>query len=181
MSVVAKVGQPYKYNKRMETTKKKRPVGMTVLLILSLINACLNILSSMIAVIMKPQMTEMFNNGQFEEMTHSFPFLSGDFAKAANESLHFFIQTDSKFYLILMVLFIASLIGVIRMFRSDKSGFHIYAIAQICMLIDNSMFVYPLQKPSPFISDLTFTGMFILLYYLYFKRMELSEKTQNPE
>lgn len=154
---------------------------MTFLLVLSFINACWNIFSSMISLIMKPQITELFNNGQFEEMMQPFSILGGDFAKSMSEVMYFVNQIDSKFYLILMVLFIASLMGVIRMFRGDKRGFHIYAIAQICMLIDKSMYVYPLQKPSPFFSDLMLTAIFILLYYLHFKRIEMLQQTQNPE
>ena len=160
---------------------QKRPVGMTILLVLSLINACWNIFSSSISLIMKPVMSEMLNNGQFDEMMQPFSAMGGEFSKAMNEGMQVFSQIDSKFYLILLVLFIASLIGVIKMFKGDKRGFHIYSIAQICMLIDNSMFVYPLQKPSPFFSDMMLTAMFILLYYLYFKRMEMAKNMQNPE
>ena len=160
---------------------QKRPVGMTILLVLSLINACWNIFSSSISLIMKPVMSEMLNNGQFDEMMQPFSTMGGEFSKAMNEGMQVFSQIDSKFYLILLVLFIASLIGVIKMFKGDKRGFHIYSIAQICMLIDNSVFVYPLQKPSPFFSDLMLTAMFILLYYLYFKRMEMAKTTQDPE
>ncbi|MBO6024728.1 MAG: hypothetical protein J6P83_07750 [Bacteroidales bacterium] len=165
----------------METTQKKRPVGMTILLVLSFINACWNIFSSSISLIMKPGLTEMRNNGQLEEMMKPFSAMGGDFAKAMNDAMQIFSQIDSKFYLILIVLFIASLIGVIKMFKGNKLGFHIYSIAQICMLIDNSVFVYPLQKPSPFFSDLMLTAIIILLYYLYFKRLEMSQPTQKPE
>ena len=166
----------------METTNQKnRPVGMTILLVLSFINACWNIFSSSISLIVKPRMTEMFNDGQFDEMLQPFSAFGEEFAKGMKEAMNLFSQIDSKFYLILIVLFIASLIGVIRMFKGDKRGFHIYSIAQICMLIDNSVFVYPLQNPSPFFSDLMLTAIFILLYYLYFKRMEMSQTTQNPE
>jgi len=168
----------------METNTQqpqKRPVGMTILLVMSLINACWNIFSASISLIMKPSMTAMYKNGQLEEMMQPFSAFGEDFAKAMNEGMQIFSQIDSKFYIILLVLFIASLIGVIKMFKGDKRGFHIYSVAQICMLIDNSLYVYPLQKPSPFLSDLMFTAMFILLYYLYFKRMEMAKTTQNPD
>ena len=166
----------------METSNlKKRPVGMTILLVMSLINACWNIFSASMSLIMKPSMTAMYKNGQFEEMLQPFSAMGGEFAKAMNEAMQVFSQIDSKFYIILLVLFIASLIGVIRMFKGDKRGFHIYSLAQICMLINSSVFVYPLQKPSPFFSDLMLTAIFILLYYLYFKRMEMIENMQKPE
>ena len=161
------------------TNQKKRPVGMTILLVLSFINACWNIFSSLITLIVKPRITEMFNNGEFEKLMQPFSAKDEEFAKAMNETMQVFSQIDSKFYIILLVLFIASLVGVIKMFKGDKRGFHIYSIAQICMLIDNSIFVYPLQNPSPFLSDMMLTAIFILLYYLYFKRLEMSQPQKD--
>ena len=171
----------YQFDDMESTNQNKRPVGMTILLVMSLINACWNIFSASVSLIVKPSMTAMYKNGQLEEMMQPFSAMGGDFAKAMNETLQVFSQIDSKFYLILLVLFVVSLIGVIKMFKGDKRGFHIYSISQICMLINSSVFVYPLQKPSPFVSDLMLTAIFILLYYLYFKRMEMIENMQKPE
>jgi hypothetical protein len=126
-------------------------------------------------------MSEMLNNGQFEEMMEPFSSMGEEFTKAMNDSMTVLTQINTNYYLILLVLFIASLVGVIKMFRGDKRGLHIYAIAQILMLIDASVFVYPLQKPSPFFSDLLLTVIFILIYYLYFKRMNLTQDNQNQE
>lgn len=172
---------PTNENYYMETNvqqSQNRPTGMTVLLVLSSINACWNILRSIIMYFATPRMAEMYENGQFEEMMQPFSAMGEDFIKAMNDSMHILTQVNPNYYLILLVLFIASLVGVVRMFKGDKRGFHIYSIAQICMLIAHSVFMYPLQKPSPFVSDLLLTTIFILLYYLYFKRMKLS---QNPQ
>ena len=154
---------------------------MTILLVLSFINACWNILRSIILYFTTPSMADMYENGQFEEMMQPFSAMGEDFIKSMNDAMHIFTQINPNYYLILLVLFIASLIGVIKMFKNNKRGFHIYSIAQILMLIDASVFVYPLQKPSPFISDLLLTTIFILLYYLYFKRMEMSQNAQNQD
>ena len=154
---------------------------MTILLVLSFINACWNILRSIIMYFTTPLMSEMLNNGQFEEMMEPFSSMGEEFTKAMNDSMTVLSQINTNYYLILLVLFIASLVGVIKMFRGDKRGLHIYAIAQILMLIDASVFVYPLQKPSPFFSDLLLTVIFILIYYLYFKRMNLTQDNQNQE
>lgn len=165
----------------MGTTElNKRPTGMTILLVLSFINACWNILRSIILYFTTPRMIEMYDNGEFEEMMQPFSAMGEDFIKAMNDAMHVFTQINPNYYLILLVLFIASLVGVIKMFKDDKRGFHIYSIAQICMLINHSVFVYPLQKPSPFTSDLLLTVLFILMYYLYFKRMNVSNP-QNQE
>ena len=84
--------------------------------------------------------------------------------------------------MIMMLLFVGSLIGVIRMFKFDKRGLHFYAISQLLMLIASSVYKYPMMHPSPFTSDLLLTAMFILVYYLYFKRLELvnQQNTANP-
>ena len=165
----------------METTEQKtRPTGMTILLVLSFINACWNILRSVILYFTTPRMAEMYENGELDKMMEPFSAMGEEFTKAMNDSMHIFTQINPNYYLILLVLFIASLIGVLKMFKGDKRGFHIYSIAQICMLIDHSVFVYPLQKPSPFTSDLMITILFILLYYLYFKRMQMVDTTQDP-
>ena len=165
----------------METTEQKtRPTGMTILLVLSFINACWNILRSVILYFTTPRMAEMYENGELDKMMEPFSAMGEEFTKAMNDSMHIFTQINPNYYLILLVLFIASLIGVLKMFKGDKRGFHIYSIAQICMLIDHSVFVYPLQKPSPFTSDLIITILFILLYYLYFKRMQMVDTTQDP-
>ena len=153
---------------------------MTILLVLSFINACWNILRSIVMYFTTPRMAEMFETGQLDEMIQPFSAMGEDFTKAMNDTMQILIQINPNYYLILLALFIASLIGVVMMFKGNKRGFHLYSIAQICMLIDHSAFVYPLQKPSPFTSDLLLTALFILLYYLYFKRMEMTNPTQNP-
>lgn len=165
----------------METLEqKKRPTGMTILLVLSFINACWNILRSIVLYFTTPKMVEMYENGQFEEMMAPFSSMGAEFTNAMNDAMHVFSQINPTYYLILLVLFIASLVGVIMMFKGDKRGLHIYAISQICMLIDHSIFVYPLQKPNSFTSDLIVTILFILLYRLYFKRMQMPNTTEDP-
>jgi len=168
----------YKHND-MVTTEQKRPTGMTILLVLSSINACWNILRAIIMYFTTPIMSKMLDDGQLDEMMQPFSAMGEDFTKAMTDSMNILTQINPNYYLILIVLFIASLVGVIKMFKDDKRGFHIYSIAQICMLIAHSVFVYPLQKPSPFVSDLLLTIIFILLYYLYFKRMEMQQNAQN--
>ena len=166
----------------METLQpQKRPTGITILLVMSFINACWNILSSLVSYFFIPRLSTMLENGQFEEMMAPFSGMNEEMTKMMTDSATMLSQINPNYYLILLVLFIASLVGVICMFKGDKRGLHIYAIAQIGILIDASVFVYPLQKPSPFVSDLLLTGIFIMLYYLYFKRMEMAQNPQNLE
>ena len=154
---------------------------MTILLVLSFINACWNILRSIVLYFTTPRMAEMMGNGQFDEMMEPFSAFGEEFTNAMTDSMLAMSQINPNYYLILLVLFIGSLIGVIKMWKCNKRGLHVYAISQILMLINASVFVYPLQKPSPFVYDLLLTVMFIVVYYLYFKRMEMSRHTQNQD
>ena len=154
---------------------------MTFLLVLSFINACWNILRSIALYITTPKMSKMLDSGAFEEMMEPFSGLGEEFTNAMTDNFTMMSQISPNYYLILLALFIGSLIGVIKMFKGNKRGLHIYAISQILMLINASVFVYPLQRPSPFVYDLLITVVFIFAYYLYFKRMEMTQNQQSQE
>ena len=125
-------------------------------------------------------MAKMVENGEFEDAMEPFIATFGeDMRQAFMDNMTLLTSINPRYYLFLFVLFIASLIGVLKMFKWNKRGFHIYSIAQILMLINASVYLYPLQHPSPFTYDLLPTVMFILLYYLYFKRKEHFERQQS--
>ena len=167
----------------MNEQVQKRPTGMTILLVLSLINACWNILTSLVMYVMTPKMAEMVQTGQIEEMMAPYSALiSEEQQQLAMDGMKMMAQIDPKYWLFLLFLFIGSLVGVIRMFKGDKRGLHIYAISQILMLINSSVYFYPKQAQSGFVSELLLTMIFILLYYLYFKRMEMQDNSpQTPD
>ena len=167
----------------MNEQVQKRPTGMTILLVLSFINACWNILTSLVMYVMTPKMAEMVQTGQIEEIMAPYSALiSEEQQQLAMDGMKMMAQIEPKYWLFLLILFIGSLVGVIRMFKGDKRGLHIYAISQILMLINSSVYFYPKQAQSGFVSELLLTMIFILLYYLYFKRMEMSNDTpQSPD
>ena len=168
----------------METTQtKKRPTGMTILLVMSFINACWNILSSRVMFMATPKLAEMAQNGEVENLMAPFTAtMSEEMRESMLAGMNMIAQIDTKYWLFLGILFIGSLMGVIRMFKGDKRGLHIYAISQILMLINSSVYFYPKQAQSGFVSELLLTIIFILLYYLYFKRMEMSNDIpQSPD
>jgi hypothetical protein len=167
----------------MNEQVQKRPTGMTILLVLSFINACWNILTSLVMYVMTPKMAEMVQTGQIEEMMAPYSALIGEEQQQlAMDGMKMMAQIEPKYWLFLLILFIGSLMGVIRMFKGDKRGLHIYAISQILMLINSSVYFYPKQAQSGFVSELLLTIIFILLYYLYFKRMEMSNDIpQSPD
>ena len=167
----------------MNEQVQKRPTGMTILLVLSFINACWNILTSLVMYVMTPKMAEMVQTGQIEEIMAPYSALIGEEQQQlAMDGMKMMAQIEPKYWLFLLILFIGSLVGVIRMFKGDKRGLHIYAISQILMLINSSVYFYPKQAQSGFVSELLLTMIFILLYYLYFKRMEMqNNEPQTPE
>lgn len=156
---------------------------MTILLVLSFLNACLNIFSSLIMYFSTPMLSEWMKNGQFEDaMSSVTPSMSEEMRQSMMDTMNVFANIKPVYYLFILLLFVASLVGVLRMFRWNKAGFHVYAIAQMLILIVSSIYRYPLMHPSPFTSDLLLTAIFILLYYLYFKRMEMvNNQSQNAD
>ena len=102
------------------TEQKKRPTSITILLVLSFLNACWNIISSIVSYFFIPKLSTMLENGQFEEMMAPFSGISEDMAKMMNDGAAMLSQINPNYYLILTVLFIASLVGVVKMFKGDK-------------------------------------------------------------
>lgn len=171
-----------KYMETINTTQQpKRQTGMTFLLSLSFLNACLSIFSSIIMYFFTPMLAEMMKNGEFEEEMRPFMATANEEMRTAMmDSFTALSNIKPVYYLIMLLLFIGSLIGVIRMFKLDKRGIHFYAISQILMLIASSVYKYPMMHPSPFTTDLLMTAMFILIYYLYFKRIEMPNQQNTP-
>lgn len=151
----------------------RRPVGMTILLVLSLINALFQIFSSIFTYLFMPFMKEMMENGQLEEQLQLFmPNMEEAMRQTVLDNLATQIGVQPIYYLLLAVLFIGSLVGVLKMFKLQRIGFHIYSISQMLILITQVAYIYSKESQSPFFNEFLMTLMFILLYHLYFKRIE---------
>lgn len=159
-----------------EQNTKKRPVSITILLVFSFINACWNIVSSLVMRLSMPHIGEMIRSGQAEEIMEPFSTMIGEEQQQMMmDGMTMLSQIDPKYWLFMALLFIGSLVGVIQMFKGNKTGLHIYAVSQILLLINASFYLYPKQAQSSFVSELIMTVLFILIYYLYFKRLEIQE------
>lgn len=155
---------------------------MTILLVLSFINACLQIFSSLGMYLTTPMMNEMLANGQFEESMLPFLTLFSRDQSSIDEMMRIMadrLTVNRSYYLIIGVLYIGSLIGVIKMFKLQRSGFHFYSISQILMLIAAVVFVYSKQGQDTFFNEFLTTMMFILIYHLYLKRIEFQQQINN--
>ena len=151
----------------------RRPVGMTILLVLSLINALFQIFSSIFTYLFMPFMKEMMESGQLEEQLQLFmPNMEEAMRQTMLDNLATQIGVQPIYYLLIAVLFIGSLVGVLKMFKLQRIGFHIYSISQMLILIAQVAYIYSKESQSPFFNEFLMTLMFILLYHLYFKRIE---------
>ena len=165
-------------------TSVKRPVGMTILLVLSLVNAILQIFSSLGMWITTPVMSEMLANGELEESMA--PFLTlmkmDDAATQAFwEVLENRLTINPIYYLFTALLYVGSLIGVLKMFKLQRTGFHLYSISQMLLLIVSVIYVYSTQGSAGFFNEFLMTVMFILIYHLYLKRIENDPANQREQ
>ena len=78
------------------------------------------------------------------------------------------LSATPGFFLIMALLNGSSVFGAVMMWQLKKTGFHVYTIAQILLLIA-PMYFLNLQSPS--VLDLIFTGGFIILYSTQLKKM----------
>ena len=166
----------------METNQpQKRPVGMTVLLVVSCVIAAYWIFTSFVLFVSAPIMTEIIESGELEKFMAPYSLV---FDKEQTQELMTMVnqiaQIPPIYWLFQLILYSGSLVGIIKMFKCNKIGFHIFSITQICLLINSSVYFYPLLESSQFMYDLLLAAMFILLYYLYFKRMDMQNNMTNP-
>lgn len=158
----------------------KLPTMMSILLICSFINACLKIISSLIMFIGTPVLATMLENGQLEEiMQPFFASMSEENIRTMMDSVRTTISIKPIYHIITGLLFIGSLIGVVKMLKINKTGLHIYSIAQLCMILASSIYVYKHLPTSPFWSDLMVTVLFIVIYHIGFKQIEMSRHEQE--
>ena len=134
--------------------KLKRPNLLTVLCILTFIGSGLNLFSSL--------MISLF----FE----TFKTVSTSIAKTMNlPGMEMILSADRLFFITSVLIYAAAIAGAVLMLQMKKVGFHLYAIAQI-LLILSSMFYFKLPGTSVFF-DILLSGVFVALYSYNLKQM----------
>ncbi len=127
-----------------EGQKHKRPDLLTLLCILSFIGSGLASFSNLSISIAYPDLDEIlaasgFNIPGIEEV----------------------LSAGRSFFVLSFVLYLLSFWGVYYMWKLKKTGFHIYSISQIILLIIPSYFIPGLGFPT---IAVMITAMFIILY-----------------
>ncbi len=135
---------------------KTRPKALTVLAILSFVGSGLSAISNLFVFFNHSMMVEMVESGMFSSLEFDFSILT---------------STNKQYFLMIALLNIVSFSGVRQMWLMRRSGFHVYAISQLLMLIVSTVFVF---KPSGIFPmfDLLLTGIFILYYLRFREQME---------
>ena len=159
----------YQEDYNIEQEEPKRPEMLTVICILSFINAVYNGIANFISF----AFYDTFQN-VFAQMRNG----EGMFADMADDNWEMFAQASSLafsvgrgYYFVEMVLFVASFIGVLMMWRLQKKGFHVYTIAQFLMLIATSIFVTSkIDGGFPF-GPIFWTAAFVFMYASYYKNV----------
>jgi hypothetical protein len=129
---------------------KGRPELLTILCTLTFIGSGMSMLANGILFLVFDQVREVFN----QQESYSFLGSEIDFSFLAGISTWFFLAMGLTQAL--------SFTGVYEMFKLRKRGFHLYAMAQIMLLIIPKLFIPSLPFP---LFELMISTIFILLYY----------------
>ena len=79
------------------------------------------------------------------------------------------LEISPLFYFLQAIFSALSLTGAILMWNFRKTGFHLYAVAQIVMLIIPKFFIHALPFPA---FELSVSALFVYLYYKHLPLMK---------
>ena len=155
----------YQEEYNIEQEPAKRPEMLSVLCVLSFINAVWSALSNFISFAFYDTFQSLFaqmaaGEGIYEDMAEQM----GDSWEIMTQASEMAFSIGRGYYFLEMVLYVASFVGVLMMWKLQKKGFHIYAIAQILMLIVITVFTKITFGP------VLWTALFIAMYYPHYKK-----------
>ena len=137
----------------LSQTQPQRPNLLTVLCILTFIGSGMNLFSSLII------------SGFYDLFIEIVQEFGEKFNIPGYELL---LEMKPAFFMVSAVFYAVSLFCAIQMMKLKKSGFHIYTIAQVLLLLAP---MYFLHLTAPGLPELFFTGLFIFLYSMNLKIM----------
>ncbi len=161
----------YQEDYNIEQEEPKRPEMLTIICVLSFINAVYNGISNFISFAFYDSFQKVFaqmrnGEGMFADMAEQLGDNWEMFAQAS--SLAF--SVGRGYYFLETILYVASFIGVLMMWRLQKKGFHVYTIAQCLMIIMTSIFVTSKIGGFPF-GPIFWTAAFVFMYASYYKNV----------
>jgi hypothetical protein len=141
------------------------PVLLRVLLVLSIIYGAMTFLSGTMMAIALPSLDAVYRANQ--SLLPSAMFTMWERAAAVPRLL----------YAALAVLSLASVAGCVLMWNLRRSGFHLYTIAQLLMLVLPLLFM---GKGYLGLGDLMFTALFVFIYYRQLKQLGAFDDEPRP-
>jgi len=133
---------------QISNTSGKRPALLTFLCILSFIGSGLLAFSNLFVYL------------NFDLVTHTIQQIDWSVWDLDPAII---LSVDKVYFFLTGLLNIISFIGVRYLWRLRKSGFHVYTLSQILLLIVSTIYVYRPSGQFPTF-DLLLSSMFILLY-----------------
>ena len=133
--------------------KPRRPSLLTVLCILTFIGSGMNLFSSLVIA-------------NFHDV---FVEIAQEFAKKFSiPGIDLLLEMSPLYFIVSGIFYAGSVTGAVFMMLLKKTGFHLYAISQILLVLTPMYFMH---LSSPGIPELLFTGLFIFLYSMNLKFM----------
>ena len=148
-----------------ENPEPQRPTGLTIACVLSFINAGWQFIGNIFSFLAYNVMQGLGQDEDYLEMMEKFVPDIDEFENIMSAQL----AVSRVSYLIRALLFAASFIGVAYMWKLQKKGFHIYAIAQILILIATAVFVTSVTGAS-LVSPVILTAIWIGIYFIYYRK-----------
>lgn len=136
--------------------KPKRPQLLTILCIISFIGGGLGAMSNLFVFFYHSEIADIIQQEAFADLGFDLSIFDG---------------IQRSYFLIAGLLQIISLSGVRMMWNLLKSGFHLYAISQLLMLIVSTIYIYKPADVFPMF-DLLLATIFILLYLRFRDKMQ---------
>ena len=140
------------------------PTTLRILLVLSIIYGSMLFLSGTMMALTLPSLDAIYRANQ--SLLPSEMFTMWQRAAAVPRLL----------YAALALLGLCSVGGCLLMWKFRRSGYHLYAIAQLLMLVLPLLF---LGKDYLGLGDLMFTALFLLLYYRQLKKLGALEAKEE--
>ena len=159
------------YNIEQEE-QPKRPEMLTVICILSFINAVYNGIANFISFAFYDTFQNLFEQmrngeGMFADMAEQM----GDNWEVMAQASALAFSIGRGYYFFEAILFVVSFIGVLMMWRLQKKGFHVYAIAQLLMLIVTSFSVIGKMGGGFPFGPVFWTALFVFMYFPHYKNV----------
>ena len=140
--------------------EKKLPQLLKILLILTFIGSGLTLFSNFIIFLFfQPMKALLESQGSLD----TYKLLG------TTMDLKPFFSISPYFYFTQALLSALSLAGAILMWQLKKIGFHLYTIAQLCLLIVPKLFIHNIPFPT---AELLISGLFVFYYSRFLKIMD---------